>query len=82
MPTHQEIMVALDRVGGVAECPSCGANEWMGMGLGGQSDRLYLLTEATGAEEPGEASGYGMHGVYCARCGFVRLHRLDSLGLE
>lgn len=81
MPKHREVIAALDDAGATVECLSCRANAWMSMGLGGESDRLYLLTNAKGGEPGGTASGYPMYGLYCSRCGFVRLHHPEPLGL-
>ena len=33
--TVAELVAALAAKGAAAECPSCGANDWMGMGTGG-----------------------------------------------
>jgi hypothetical protein len=81
MPTHQEVIGALDAKGANVECLSCGANEWIAMGEGGESDRLFLITTARGDEPEGTASAYPMHGLYCDRCGYVRLHHPAALGL-
>jgi hypothetical protein len=81
MTTHQELQKAIDAAGGAAECPSCGENAWIGMGVDGNADKLFMLNFPSG-EGPQEVGLYSSYGMYCGRCGFVRLHNPNPLGLD
>jgi hypothetical protein len=79
MPTHDELIAALERAGANLECLSCGANEWIGMGEGGEADLLYILAAVRGGKPQVASPAYPMFGLYCGRCGYGRFHHPDGL---
>jgi hypothetical protein len=66
-------MAALGRVAPNRDCPFCGNTSWMGTMQGSRS--LVQIIPA----EPG--GGFSALTLICDRCGFVRLHATDVLGI-
>jgi len=76
---QEDFFGALNERNAHAKCPVCNRKEWVAMGPSGQAQRIVLPTG-----EPGTVdldAGFPVAGRYCSNCGFVCLHRLDSLGL-
>ena len=67
----REIIQRLGERGANQPCPSCQRDEWIGMGRGGVTDTIALLSDQTGPDEP---NTYPVVGLFCANCGFIRLH--------
>ena len=78
MTTPSELNAALHAKGATVKCPICGANEWIGMGTKGEAEQMVLVSRLNPARG---LEGFEVLGLYCDNCGFVRLHRKDSLGL-
>jgi hypothetical protein len=67
---YKAIQARLKQRGATARCPFCRHEEWIGMGIG-RPDTLTLLSDTN---EEGEPNAYPVFGMYCNKCGFVRLH--------
>ena len=84
--TQEDLVRVLDERGARLECPVCDRNEWLSMSLSGEMETLVLLTGLRSVSGEIAATvnlnwGFPVVGVYCSNCGYVRLHRLDVLGL-
>ena len=84
--TRDALIEAFIARGARQDCPVFDGREWLSMSLSGEMETLVLLTGLR--TESGEVVGtvdldwgFPVVGLYCANCGFVRLHRLDVLGL-
>jgi hypothetical protein len=85
--TQDMLSNALDARGAKPDCPMCDQNQWLSMSLSGEMETLVLHTGLRASDTGGSAgrvdldSGFAVVGLYCSNCGFLRLHRLDVLGL-
>lgn len=92
--TQEEFMSALERAGATIPpvCSACGGEHWIAMGLGGEQETVMLVTGTRGKElgddvgvvdliGEDQALAFAAHGLYCATCGFIRLHHPQPLGL-
>jgi predicted nucleic-acid-binding Zn-ribbon protein len=68
----QRLIEAVNKLGVMLECPSCGHGEWAPLGT-----RVVLPT--SGVQPDFEAQGAECLALACKRCGFVRLHSAQVL---
>ena len=76
---HETLMTRLGELNVNAKCPSCNAYpKWHGLGAVESTETILLHSiQPNGKVDLG--LGFGVVGVVCSACGFVRLHALDVI---
>jgi hypothetical protein len=75
---HETLMNRLGELNVNAKCPSCDTYpKWHGLGAVDTETILLHSIRPQGRAKLGE--GFGVVGVVCGACGFVRLHALDVI---
>jgi len=68
----QRLVEAVNKLGVILECPSCGHGEWAPLGTP-------IVLPTSGVQPATEAQGAECLALACKRCGFVRLHSAQVL---
>jgi predicted nucleic-acid-binding Zn-ribbon protein len=73
LDTHvQRLIEAVNKLGVMLECPSCGHGEWAPLGT-------RVVVPTSGVQPGFEVQGAECLALACKRCGFVRLHSAQVL---
>jgi hypothetical protein len=67
-----DVIAALNKLGVHARCYVCNANDWGGLGPGGEYGAHVQAIDPDGQITPGAGIECGV--LVCNRCGYVRLH--------